>query len=195
MINGKNGLRFIMGSYVVYGHKYPYIPSLYRSDYDCVDALTIEEAIKKYNKKPNNQYFAYSARCIMYSENWHLPSSDFKKMRTSRYWRKKHAMQKLEEDNPHLDFSSWKKKLNILKNSKSVKTLLKEFYIYFLLYKHNIIYIGQTNNFITRLKTHQKRITFDRYCIQKFECTEKEIKLIESELILHYKPIKNEVLK
>lgn len=62
-----------MGSYVVYGHKYPYIPSLYRSDYDCVDALTIEEAIKKYNKKPNNQYFAYSARCIMYSENWHLP--------------------------------------------------------------------------------------------------------------------------
>ena len=43
-----------MREYVVYGQKYPWIPSDYRSDCDpdieCI--LLILEAVKKYNKKP-----------------------------------------------------------------------------------------------------------------------------------------------
>ena len=62
-----------MRSYVVYGKKYPWIPSFYRSDYDPdIDAPNILEAVKKYNEKPNNEYYAYSARCIMYIESWDL---------------------------------------------------------------------------------------------------------------------------
>ena len=181
-----------MRNYVVYGQKYPWIPSDYRSDCDPdISALTILEAVKKYNKKPRNEYYAYRARSIMWTESWHLPDADFKRMRTSRYWEKKKEMEELEKNNPHLNFSLWKDKNAILKNSEPIEILKERFYIYFLIQENEIVYIGQTDNFVTRLKNHQKRITFDRYSVQPLECTLKEVKLIESQLILHHKPCEN----
>ena len=79
-----------MREYVVYGQKYPWIPGEYRSNYDPdIDAPSILEAVKIYNEKPRNEYYAYSARCIMWSESWHLSDADFKRMRTTRFWKKK----------------------------------------------------------------------------------------------------------
>ena len=181
-----------MASYVVYGQKYPYIPSFYRSNHDPdIDASNILEAVKKYNEKPNNEFYATSARCIMWSESWYLPKEDLKLMRSSRYWKKKKEMEELEQNNPHLNFSMWKNKDAILNNSESVEILKERFYIYFLIMNNEIIYIGQTNNFVTRLKNHQKKMDFNRYTIQPFECTVAQIKLIESQLILHYRPREN----
>jgi len=97
----------------------------------------------------------------------------------------------LEKNNPHLNFSLWKDKNAILKNSEPIEILKERFYIYFLIQENEIVYIGQTDNFVTRLKNHQKRITFDRYSVQPLECTLKEVKLIESQLILHHKPREN----
>ena len=181
-----------MREYVVYGQKYPWIPSFYRSDHDPdIDASNILEAVKKYNEKPNNEYYATSARCIMYSESWHVEHENLKRMKTTRYWEKKKEMEELEKNNSHLNFSLWKDKNAILKNSEPTEILKERFYIYFLIQENEIVYIGQTDNFVTRLKNHQKRITFDRYSIQPLECTLKEVKLIESQLILHHKPCEN----
>ena len=198
MKNGISAWRLIMPSYVVYGKKYPWIPSFYRSDHDPdIDAPNILEAVKKYNEKPNNEYYVYSARCIMWSESWNLDERDFRRMKTTHYWKKKKEMEELEKNNPHLNFSSWKNKEAILKNSQDIEILQQRFYIYFLIRENEIVYIGQTHNFITRFKNHKKKkkIKFDRYYLQPFECTEKEIKLIESQLILHHKPCDNENLK
>ena len=85
----------------------------------------------------------------------------------------------------------WKDKNTILKNSEPVEILKERFYIYFLIQENELVYIGQTDNFVTRLKNHQKRITFDRYSIQHWEGTLEEVKLIESQLILHHKPWEN----
>ena len=181
-----------MREYVVYGQKYPWIPGEHRSNYDPdIDAPNILEAVKIYNEKPRNEYYAYSARCIMWNESWQLPDADFKRMRTTRFWKKKKEMEELEKNNPHLKFSMWKDKNTILNNSEPVKILKERFYIYFLIRENEIVYIGQTDNFVTRLKNHQKRITFDRYSIQHWEGTLEEVKLIESQLILHHKPCEN----
>ena len=181
-----------MRNYVVYGQKYPSIPSFYRSNHDPdIDASNILEAVKKYNEKSNNEYYATSARCIMWSESWHLDDGDLKRMKTTRYWEKKKEMEQLEKNNPHLNFSMWKNKNAVLKNSEAVEILNERFYIYFLIMENEIIYIGQTDNFIARLKNHQKKIDFNRYTIQSFECTSTQIKLIESQLILHYRPREN----
>jgi len=137
-----------MRDFVVYGTKYPFIPSWYRSDYNCVDAPTILEAVKIYNEKPGNEYYAYSARCIMNSESWELPEADRKRMRTTRYWAKKKEMEELEKNNPHLNFSMWKNKNAVLKNSEAVEILNERFYIYFLIMENEIIYIGQTDNLL-----------------------------------------------
>ena len=186
-----------MNSYVVYGQRLPWVLGWHRTRYDPdIDAPNIEEAVKIFNEDPyHKEYFATSARCIMWSESWQLPDADFKRMRTTRYWKKKKEMEELEKNNPHLKFSMWKDKNAILKNSEPVEILKNRFYIYFLIRENEIVYIGQTDNFVTRLKNHQKRITFDRYSVQHLECTPGEVKLIESQLILHHKPCENKNLK
>jgi hypothetical protein len=194
MFNWKKGE---MRNFVVYGRKYPFIPSWYRSNYDCIDALTILEAVKKYNEKPRNEYYAYSARCIMNTEFWDLPKYQSKRMRTTAYWDKQDHLKKMQEENPHLNFSQWKNPKAILQHAEPIENLDNKFWIYFLINDEEIIYIGQAVNLITRLSywRKKKKFPFTKFFAQKFEGTEEEKNLIEEDLILHYQPKENDNLK
>lgn len=76
------------------------------------------------------------------------------------------------------------------KNVKYFDLLHKKYFIYFLLKKGNVVYVGQTDNIINRVKIHKKNKNFDN--VAYFSTTnEKEVNYLENFYILKYSPYYN----
>lgn len=68
-----------------------------------------------------------------------------------------------------------------------------DWYIYFLWFLDEIVYIGQTINLHTRVETHRSTKTFDRYTYHLIKNTTRDqVLLIERVNINHYKPAYND---
>lgn len=63
--------------------------------------------------------------------------------------------------------------------------------VYFLIRDGAIVYVGQSNNVYSRVRSHKKDKTFDRIAV--IECKEKELLHLEKLYIKKFKPILNVV--
>jgi hypothetical protein len=78
---------------------------------------------------------------------------------------------------------------DILKNAKRYKPPLRVAYIYFLINKGVIVYVGQTTNFHLRIKQHKKNKEFTS--IFKIKCNVNYLYKVENFYIKKFKPIYN----
>ena len=79
----------------------------------------------------------------------------------------------------------------ILKNKYDIKLL--PYYIYFLIDKNSIVYVGQSRNIHTRIKNHKKDKKFDSYFYVKSH-DKSEIDKLEKYYINRFKPYYNDSL-
>lgn len=82
----------------------------------------------------------------------------------------------------------------ISRNKKSVEDYLsEEYFVYFLLDKNEIVYVGKTVNFNQRLKHHMQSKKFDSYFLLKCE-SQSEIDKLEFDYIVKFEPKYNKIL-
>jgi len=89
------------------------------------------------------------------------------------------------EHTPHL--------LNEFILVENEKAELRDYYIYFLWFEEELLYIGYTVNLTNRIRSHKKDKMFDKVTYQTyFQTTKEKMLIIERANINHYKPLFND---
>lgn len=72
------------------------------------------------------------------------------------------------------------------------KPEVMDFYLYFLYYRDDLVYIGMTDNLKSRLTCHKADKLFDRITYKFYpQISKKEMRVIEAQNIKHYDPFYN----
>lgn len=77
------------------------------------------------------------------------------------------------------------------KNAKYFDLFNQIYYVYFLLKDGNVVYVGQTDNILNRIKSHQKNKNFNN--VAYITTTKDKLNYLENYYIMKYEPFYNKL--